>query len=331
MSFRRSSIAAALTTVSALLAGCTPSSTPGVAGVTGEGTFTFEHVAGRTQVPVDPERIVTLQDQNALLPLLELGIEPVGSAAQDNGDGTHRFRRTEGFDTDGVAFVGPHLEPNLEAVAALRPDLIVGTEFNLGIYDQLSAIAPTVLIQIFDRPLTEVLADFAVLVGRQEQQARLQAEYEEAVRQLVQDLPRPPEEIELSWISFGEPGQFYISSGQAVGTVLEDVGFARPEAERRALEDGSYEYSSFETLSDHDADLLIAPNFAADAGLDGLDPEVRAALDAPVLQGLDVARRGEVHIFDGGSSVGAAYSRMMSFLEFLRDVLVEREPSLRPR
>ena len=129
-------------------------------------TVAFEHSEGSTDVPTDPQRIVTTTDQNALLPLLELGVTPVASAGLIGDDGSQTFRRTEGFDTSGIEFVGAYGEPNAEAIAAQRPDLIVGYEFDSDYYDTLSGIAPTVLIQIFDRPLDEALMDFARLVNR---------------------------------------------------------------------------------------------------------------------------------------------------------------------
>jgi hypothetical protein len=60
-----------------------------------------------------------------------------GSDAGDVADdGTEQFRRVDGYDTSDVAFTGAFLEPNLEAVTALGPDLIVGYEFNDEFYDE---------------------------------------------------------------------------------------------------------------------------------------------------------------------------------------------------
>jgi iron complex transport system substrate-binding protein len=293
-------------------------------------TFAFEHLAGTTEVPDDPQRIVTLQDQNAMLPLLELGVTPVASAGLDLGDGTHTFRRVERYDVSDVTFVGGHLEPNLELVAAQQPDLIVGNEGHLELYDQLSQIAPTVLIQIFDRPLVQALEDVAELVGEEERHEELRQEYEAAVADLVADLPRAPEELVFSFVAFSGDGSFWTDRGQAVGTVLDDVGFARPEAELAAVNDPDYGYAeSFETLSNRGgADVMITGDFSADG--DNEAAEIAHARQQPVFQTLDVVQRGEYHVFDGGAMVGSAFEKMMSFVDFLRSILVEREPSLTP-
>lgn len=293
-------------------------------------TFTFEHAAGTTEVPVGAERIVTLQDQNGLLPLLELGVTPVGSAALDNGDGSHTFRRVDSFDTSGVEFVGAYGEPDLELIAAQQPDLIIGTEFDEAIYAELSAIAPTVLVEIFGgRELTEVLADFAELVGATEEHERLRGEYEAAVEQLRADLPRPAEEITLSYVSFYDDGTVFVDVGQAIGTVLGDVGFARTEVEQQAEAAGERHEASFETITDFDqVDVMITGDFSGDVQGEG-DPAITTARASALFQGLDVVQRGEHHVFDGTRMVGSAFEKMNNFIDFLRETLVEREPNLR--
>lgn len=129
------------------------------------GTRAFTHFMGVTEVPAAPQRIVTLTDQNALLPLLELGVKPIASAGRLRDDGTGIFRRPEGFDLSGIQFVGDFTEPDLERIAALDPDLVVGYEFQDDMYATVSQIAPTVYIQLFERSISEVLADFAELTG----------------------------------------------------------------------------------------------------------------------------------------------------------------------
>lgn len=177
-------------------------------------------------------------------------------------------------------------------------------------------------------PVTEALADFAALVGAEQRHAELHAAYEQAVADLIADLPRPPGEIVLSHIEFTEDGQFYIPSGQAVGTVLDHVGFARPDAEMAAMTDATYDYSSFETLTDHDVDVMITGDFSADYGQTEA-PEIAAARRQPMFEQLDVVQRDEFHVFDGNQMVGSAYEKMMNFVAFLRSILVDRDPAFR--
>lgn len=51
-------------------------------------------------------------------------------------------------DVADVELVGEIGEPNLEQIAALEPDLILGSELRVAdFYDELSAIAPTVFTE----------------------------------------------------------------------------------------------------------------------------------------------------------------------------------------
>jgi len=296
---------------------------------TGGGTREFEHFAGTTEIPANPRRIVTLQDQNALLPLLELGISPIASAGEANEDGPGgSFRRVARYDTSEVEYVGDFLEPDLEAVAAQEPDLIVGVEDQEGIYDRLSEIAPTVLIQIFGRTLTEVLDDFARLVGRQDRHAELEAGYRQAIDDLVAGLPAAPEEIVLSHIEFLGEGTFYAPSGQAVGTVLEDVGFARPEPQPTDTSEPDSGELSFESITAHDADVMITADYSGELE-EGGDQTLQDARQQPLFRELGVVQRGEFHVFDGTRMVGTAFGSMENFTGFLNSILVERDPTLR--
>ncbi|MFC5381600.1 iron-siderophore ABC transporter substrate-binding protein [Aquipuribacter nitratireducens] len=282
-------------------------------------TFAFEHSAGTTDVPLDPQRIVTTTDQNALLPLLELGVTPVASAGLVGDDGEQSFRRVEGYDTSGVEFVGAYGEPNLEAVAAQRPDLIVGYEFD-ETYEEYSQMAPTVLVQIFDRPLTEALLDIGRLVGEEDQaQQRLEG-YEARIADLQQQLEPVRDELSVSVLTTGDAGQFYRGDdGQAVGTVMADLDLLRPDPQSQPYESGEY---SLEQVPAHDADVVVVLDFSGEAG----DPTLQAFLDAPLVQGLAASQADQLHVVDGTATVGAAWGKMAAFLDELERVLVTEQP-----
>lgn len=285
---------------------------------TSGGTRPFEHAAGVTDVPVRPQRIVTTSDQNALLPLLELGVEPVASAGLVEEDGTEMFRRVEGFDTSDIEFVGSYGQPNAEAVAAQQPDLIVGYEFDEEYYDTLSRIAPTVLIQIFDRDLDEALLDFADLVGRRDRAEQLRTAYVRRVDSLVDELADRRDELSVSVISAGDsPGQFYRADvGQALGTVMEDLNLPRPAPQRG---EGDFEPFSMESLSKHDADVVLVVNYSEE----GQDPNVRALVESPLYKSLAAYEAGQAYIIDGTKTVGAAWARMEAFLDELERILLD--------
>jgi iron complex transport system substrate-binding protein len=291
----------------------------GEAAADGGGTVAFEHSAGVTEVPVDPQRIATTTDQNALLPLLELGVTPVASAGLVAEDGTRSFRRTDGFDTSGVEFLGAYGEPNFEAFAAADPDLIVGYEFDADHYDTWSDIAPTVLVQIFGRPLTDALTDFGTLVGREEQAAEFRADYETRIEELSSALAPVRDELSVSVITSGDPGQFWrADDGQAIGTVMADLDLPRPEPQSTGYFTSEEEPYSVETIAEHDADVVLVVDFRGD----GQDPGFDALVGSPLYQQLAASRAGQAYVVDGTTTVGAAWARMDAFLDELEAILL---------
>jgi iron complex transport system substrate-binding protein len=105
---------------------------------------TIENRFGTTEIPAEPQRVVTVgfNDQDFVL---ALGVTPVG-VRENLGDYDVENRPWAQQQLDGAEFptVGG-AEIDVEAVAALEPDLIVGVYsfMDQAVYDQLSGIAPT--------------------------------------------------------------------------------------------------------------------------------------------------------------------------------------------
>lgn len=173
-------------------------------------TRTVRHALGVVEIPKEPQRIVALQDQNMLLPLLELGAgeQVVGSVGGADGE----FRRTGDFDTPSIAYVGLHTAPNLEAIIALQPDLILGTDatVNAENYPQLFQIAPTVPVVQFVRPLWNALFDIVLLTNKQGELEALKDRYDAQVTELREALG-DPSNIHLSLVTPSR-GEFYFDS-----------------------------------------------------------------------------------------------------------------------
>lgn len=95
------------------------------------------------QVPADPQRIVVLSgDQLDGLCALGLQARVVGAALPDGSSNQPTYL---GNAVHGVPGVGTRNNPDLNAIAAAHPDLILGSQgLTPQLYPQLAAIAPTV-------------------------------------------------------------------------------------------------------------------------------------------------------------------------------------------
>jgi iron complex transport system substrate-binding protein len=283
----------------------------------GASTRTFEGMDGSVDVPVDPQRIVALQDQNALLPLLELGVVPVASAGDVLGDGTGFFRRVDEFDTSEVTWIGSFREPNLEAIADQRPDLIVTDAFaGSDLLDRLRAIAPLARIDPFGQPLVDALMSWADLVDRTERADELRAAYLQRVQD-VTDAIGEPGAVSVAVISGYEGGaRFYYEDGaQATAQVVNDLGLGRPDA---WMLDGDY---SIEEFPDHVADFVVVYDFG---GAEDPDSEIDALVSSPLFLAHPAVAAGQWARVDATQTVGSGWSKLQNLLDVLEPLLSDR-------
>ncbi|AFY58533.1 ABC-type Fe3+-hydroxamate transport system, periplasmic component [Rivularia sp. PCC 7116] len=116
-------------------------------------TRVVKHAMGKTKVPLNPKKVVVI---GGLDNALALGIKPI--AATTLGDNNYlNYLESK---TKEVRKVGVNGSPNLEKILYLKPDLILGLNWDADIYQQLSQIAPTVLADA-DKSWKEWLTKFA--------------------------------------------------------------------------------------------------------------------------------------------------------------------------
>jgi ferric hydroxamate transport system substrate-binding protein len=107
-----------------------------------EGNITITGVNGEVTLDGPAKKIVVLEWTYAE-DLLAVGVQPIGMADIQE---YHNWVNIDAELSKDVADVGGRQEPNLEAIAALEPDLIIGTSFRHdGMIADLEKIAPTVI------------------------------------------------------------------------------------------------------------------------------------------------------------------------------------------
>lgn len=189
-------------------------------------TRTVTHARGETEVPAHPQRVVVLEPVQ-LDTAIALGIVPVGSPALNATAGIPKYL---GEDAAKIAVVGTFTEPQLETIAALRPDLIIGTETrHSALYDQLSAIAPTVYMAAQTDPWRDNVDFTARALGSDTGADELMAAYDQRCEEIKQRY-----DVEGKTAQFIRPRDtvlsIYAPTSFAGGT-LECVGFKIPDRE----------------------------------------------------------------------------------------------------
>ncbi|WP_027634537.1 ABC transporter substrate-binding protein [Clostridium hydrogeniformans] len=106
-------------------------------------TIKVSHLQGETEIPKNPKRIADVS--GAAEELLILGYKPVVTANTFNGEVlSHIKDKLEGVPAVGNAW-GDAID--IEKVAESNPDLIILNNRQVKIYDQLSKIAPTIVLK----------------------------------------------------------------------------------------------------------------------------------------------------------------------------------------
>lgn len=299
----------------ALLAGCGAGETVGPAAA----AVPITHKYGTVMVPPAPQRIVALSLEEDLL--AQVGVRTVGHA--DNAFAPGRpYPWQEGtVDLSGsVPVVGGDGQVDLEKVAALRPDLILATNFynNDEFYPQLSKIAPTVAFEsgFGQASWQQTSTVIGRAVGREAQVRDVVARTESYLAGLKAALPG----LEGTRYAAGyyyQNGTFQISASPTnqSSRLRGEIGLRLSPALTGAFPGGRGTLP-IERIGLLDSDLLLV-GFAS--------PELAAGLQAePLYRNLSVVRAGRVATVDSFAATASNNPTTLNIpwqLENLRPVL----------
>lgn len=184
---------------------------------------TIKHAAGTTELKEAPERVVVL-DTGELDDVLALGITPVGMVETEGADPVPAYLADK---VKGVEVVGTINDLNIEKIATLKPDLILGSQLRVDkLYDQLSTVAPTVLSIRPGFPWKENFLLAADALGKENEAVKILNEYSDNAKALKEKVD-PATTISL--VRF-MPNKLRLYANKSfAGVVLKDAGLARPE------------------------------------------------------------------------------------------------------
>jgi len=185
------------------------------------------HAMGVTEVPDNPQRIVVLTNE-ATEALLALGVVPAGAVESYNGDPWYDYLMPM---MDGVAFLGAEAAVNVELLAALEPDLILGTKVRQeALYEQLSAIAPTVMTETVGVVWQDNFRLYADVVGKAAEGEAALAAFADRTETIGAALGDQVNE-EISFVRFAPAGARIYHRASFPSVILEQIGFRRPPAQ----------------------------------------------------------------------------------------------------
>lgn len=190
---------------------------------------TITHAMGSTPITSTPQRIVVLTTQGTET-LLELGIQPVGAVKSWIGNPWYDHIKDR---MNGVQVVGDETQPNMELIASLKPDLILGTKVRQEkIYDQLTAIAPTVFTENLGDSMLENFELYTKALNKEAEGKAVLDQFNKLIADTKAKLGDKTK-LQISMARFQpDKVRVYLKQNFA-GVVLEKLGFARPESQNK--------------------------------------------------------------------------------------------------
>jgi len=254
---------------------------------TEETSYTIEHAMGSTTIEGTPKRVVILTNEGTEA-LLAMGITPVGAVQSFTGDPWYDHIADKLKDTK---VVGVESEVNVEAIAALQPDLIIGNKMRQEkIYDQLKAIAPTVFAETLRGDWKTNFTLYSKALNKEAEGNKVLSAYDARITELKEKFGDKLN-MEVSMVRFmaGEVRIYHKDTFS--GVILNDLGFARPESQN--VDDFAERNVTKERIPAMEGDILFY--FTYETG-DGKGSELEKDwINDPLFNNLEVAKKGQVY------------------------------------
>ncbi|KMJ58886.1 iron siderophore-binding protein [Bacillus sp. LL01] len=250
-------------------------------------SYEVEHAMGTTPIDKTPERVVILTNEGTEA-LLSMGVKPVGAVQSWLGDTWYDHIKS---DMEGVEVVGTESAVNLEAIAALKPDLIIGNKLRQeDVYEQLNAIAPTVFAETLKGDWKENFKLYAKALNKEEEGQKVMDDFDARVADMSEQLgDKTEQEVSIVRFTAGDVRIYHKDSFS--GIILDQLGFARPESQN--VDDFAEMNATKERIPAMDGDVLF--HFSYETG-DGEATKIKDEwLEDPLFNNLEVAKTGNVH------------------------------------
>lgn len=219
-----------------LLVGCSSTKTEDKGSVKEKAESSVTITGSNGEVTLDhPAKKVVVLEWTYAEDLLALGIQPAGMADIQE---YHNWVNIDAKLSDEVADVGGRQEPNLEAIAALEPDLIIGVSFRHdAMIKDLEKIAPTVIFNPYPQDesidlyqeMTTTFKEIAKAVDKTAEAdkvlADLDAKYDEAKAEIDKaDLKTKDIILTLAYSGPQAPEIRVFTPNSMASQILEKIG-----------------------------------------------------------------------------------------------------------
>ncbi|RXZ84888.1 iron-siderophore ABC transporter substrate-binding protein [Paenibacillaceae bacterium] len=198
-------------------------------------TRTVQHAMRKAEVPIHPQKVIILTNEGTEA-LLALGVKPIAAVDSYYGDPWYEHIAA---DMEGVQNIGGESQPNLEVIASLQPDLILGNKMrHEKIYEQLSAIAPTVYTETLRGEWKNNFEVYADALNLKDKGDEIISAFDQRVEDFKSKAGDKLDE-KLAVVRFMGGKTRYYYGNMFSGVIFKQIGFQRndPLSDEKAFED----------------------------------------------------------------------------------------------
>jgi len=279
-----------------MLSACGAKSTPSTnndvqSGADNTEVRVIKHSMGEASVKGTPLRIVVLTNESTEA-VLALGLKPVGAVKSFTGDPWYDHIEDQ---MEGVEVLGEEGQPNLESIIALQPDIIIANKMrHEKIYDQLKAIAPTVVSETLRGEWKNNFALYAEALNKTAEGEELIQRFDERIEQFKAEAGDKLNET-VSFVRFMGGKTRVYHTDTFSGIISAQIGLARNDMTLNA-KDTFVDEITKERLPEADAHRIFYFTYEKGDG-GGNDQETEWTQD-PLWLGLSAVKEGRAYRVD---------------------------------
>lgn len=252
----------------------------------------LRHAQGELVLPEPPKRVVALEF-SFVDALVAVGMAPTGIADDRQPDRIIEPLRDA---VKGYTSVGSRYQPSLEAIAALKPDLIIADQrLHQGVYGELKAIAPTLIIDVRSSTYQEDLQTLQVVaraLGKEDLMRQRLRRHAEVMDKYARSIENDQKLTAVFGVTSDKGSWLHTEATYAAG-VLKRLGFDTPlKHGRNRMWSEPYAKIGLEQLLAVNPDILLLGRYSQPAQIDNW-------ARSPLWGGLKAVQKKRVYWVDG--------------------------------
>lgn len=274
---------------------------------------------GEKEVPANPQRVVALDNRTFEL-LDSWGVKPV-AAARDLVPNT-----IPGIaDDESIVNIGNHKEPNLEAIVAADPDVIVSGQRFRKYDEEIEKLVPNATLvefeprdgEPFDRELIRQTLALGDIFGKQAEAEQTVKEFTEAVER-ARTAYNPDQTVMAVNVSGGEIGYVAPGVGRMWGPLFDLIGFTPALEVANASNDHKGDDISVEAIADANPFWIFALDRDAAIKSAKDSPEALSVInDSAALQNVTAVKDNHVYVAPKDTYTNES---ILTYTEILNDL-----------